>query len=79
MVNDIDLTAGGFLRATDIIGDRRRGIRGLFPVSRSTWWAGVRDGRYPQPVRLSPGVTAWRTADIRKLLADIEASAGDTE
>lgn len=38
------------------------------PVSRSGWWAGVRDGRYPQPVRLSARCVAWRASDIRDLI-----------
>ena len=38
------------------------------PVSRSGWWAGVRDGRYPQPVRLSARCVAWRASDIRSLI-----------
>lgn len=37
------------------------------PVSRSTWWAGVATRRYPQPVKLSPGTTAWRESDIQEL------------
>ncbi len=40
----------------------------FFPVSRSTWWAGVREGRYPAPVKLGPRTTAWRVADIRALM-----------
>lgn len=39
-----------------------------FPVSKSTWWAGVKDGRYPQPVKLSTRITAWRAEDIRMLI-----------
>jgi predicted DNA-binding transcriptional regulator AlpA len=42
----------------------------VYPVSRATWWQGVRDGRYPQPVKLGPRITAWRVADIRRLLGD---------
>jgi predicted DNA-binding transcriptional regulator AlpA len=38
------------------------------PVSRSNWWAGVKEGRYPQPVKLSERVTCWRAADIRTLV-----------
>jgi len=38
------------------------------PVSRSSWWQGVREGRYPKPIKLSPRVTAWRTMDIRTLI-----------
>jgi prophage regulatory protein len=40
-----------------------------FPISRSAWWAGVRDGRYPPAVKLAPRVTAWRAEDIRALIA----------
>ena len=39
------------------------------PVSRSHWWAGVADGRYPAPVKLSKRCVAWRSADIRALIA----------
>lgn len=42
-----------------------------FPVSKSTWLNGVRDGRYPAPVRLSPKRVAWRSADIRTLIASL--------
>lgn len=38
------------------------------PVSRSGWWQGVKDGRYPQPVRLSARCVAWRSSDIRSLI-----------
>ena len=43
---------------------------GPVPVSRSTWWAGVRSGRFPQPIRLGPRTTAWRVGDIRALLQE---------
>jgi prophage regulatory protein len=45
-------------------------VLAIFPVSRSTWWAGVKSGRFPQPVKLSPRCTAWRAEDISSLLAD---------
>ena len=44
---------------------------GLIPVKASTWWAGVKSGRYPQPVKISPRVTAWRVSDIRALIEAI--------
>ncbi len=46
-------------------------VLAVYPVSRSTWWAGVRNGRYPKPVRLSARCTAWRAEDIRALLESI--------
>jgi len=46
----------------------RAGIPAIIPVGRSAWWAGVKSGRYPQPVKLTPGTTVWRVEDIRNLI-----------
>ena len=43
---------------------------GLIPVSHATWWRGIKDGRFPQPVKLGTRVTAWRVEDIRALIAN---------
>jgi len=67
------LPATGYLRLSQIVGDKKNGIAPIFPVSKSTWWAGVKSGRYPQPVKLSERCTAWRVEDIRAL---IEAARG---
>ncbi|QYK39827.1 MAG: AlpA family phage regulatory protein [Paracoccaceae bacterium] len=40
---------------------------GPIPVAKSTWWAGVRTGRFPQPLKLGPRTTVWRAEDIRAL------------
>jgi prophage regulatory protein len=40
----------------------------LIPVSRSSWWQGIKDGRYPKGVKLSSRATAWRSQDIDDLL-----------
>lgn len=57
----------GFLRLPQIVGDSKAKppVPALIPVSRSTWWAGVKSGRYPRPVKLGPRITAWRVEDIR--------------
>lgn len=47
------------------------------PVCKSTWWAGVKSGRFPQPVKLGPRVTAWRVEDIRALIASPDTAAND--
>ena len=41
---------------------------GPIPVSKSSWWQGIKDGRYPKPVKLGPRITAWRVEDIRALI-----------
>jgi predicted DNA-binding transcriptional regulator AlpA len=43
----------------------------LFPVSKSTWWAGIASGRFPAGVKLSERTTAWRVEDIKKLLEKV--------
>lgn len=37
-------------------------------MSRSGWLQGVKDGRYPAPVRLSPRRVAWRESDITSFI-----------
>ena len=54
------LPEGGFLRLPQVLA--------LYPVSRSGWWQGVREGRYPRSYKLSNHVTAWKASDIRELL-----------
>ncbi len=58
----------GFLRINQIIGDSKKGIPPLIPVKKTTWWDGVRKGRFPKPVKLGPRVTVWRVEDIRALI-----------
>lgn len=60
----------GYLRLPQIVGDRTAEppIPALIPISRSSWWAGIRKGRYPKSVKLSPRVTVWRVEDIRALI-----------
>ncbi len=46
------------------------------PVSRSTWWAGVKSKKFPQPVKLGENTTAWKAEDIHKLIADLAKEGG---
>lgn len=62
------LPESGLLRLWQILGDRRRGVPPLIPISKSSWWAGVKSGRYPKPVKLSDRCTCWRVEDIRALI-----------
>ena len=65
MAESNSLPETGFLRLTSVIAPA-----GPIPVSKSTWWAGVKSGRYPKPVKLGPRIAAWRVEDIRALIAD---------
>lgn len=69
------LPDAGFMRLSQIVGDSKATppVLPVIPVSRSTWWNGVKSGLYPKPVKLSKGVTAWRVEDIRALIAQAAA------
>jgi len=64
------LPESGFVRLPEILGDPKAEppIPARVPVSKTTWWDGVRTGRYPKPVKLGPRITAWRVEDIRALI-----------
>jgi len=53
----------GFVRLRAILAPH-----GPIPIGRSTWWAGVKAGRFPKPVKIGPRTTAWRVEDIRALV-----------
>lgn len=62
------LPEAGYLRLPQVLA--------LIPVSKSTWYAGIKEGRYPQPTRaLGKRVTAWAAADIRRFLETADPSA----
>jgi prophage regulatory protein len=79
-----NLPSTGFLRLKNIIGKTATNstpeIPALIPVSRSTWWAGVRSGRFPQPTRhLGIRITVWRVEDIRELIEKTRLTGGQDE
>jgi len=59
------LPTTGFLRLPAVLS--------LIPVGRSTWWAGVKAGRYPAPVKLGARITAWRAEDLAALIGFFSA------
>ncbi|MGZ5621862.1 MAG: helix-turn-helix transcriptional regulator [Methylobacter sp.] len=67
------LPATGFCRLWQIVGDKKRNIPAVLPVSRSTFLSRVKDGIYPQPVKLGERSVAWRVSDIRALIDQLGA------
>ena len=62
MTDTPNFPQSGFVRLSQILAPR-----GPIPVSKSTWWLGVKDGRFPQPQKLGPRTTVWKVEDIRAL------------
>jgi prophage regulatory protein len=53
----------GYLRLAQVLQ--------FIPYGKSSWWAGVKSGRFPKPVKLSVRCTAWKAEDIRNLIKQL--------
>jgi prophage regulatory protein len=53
----------GFLRLTQVLS--------VIPIGKTSWWEGVKAGRFPKPIKLTPRCTAWRVDDIRELIKSL--------
>lgn len=63
------LPVTGFVRLPQILAH--------IPVSRSTWWAGVKSGKYPTPIKsLGANITAWKAEDIHALIERLANEGG---
>ncbi len=52
-----------FLRLSDVLH--------IIPISKSSWWNGVKEGKYPRGYKLGR-CTLWRASDIVELARAIE-------
>ncbi len=43
----------------------------VVPYSATTIWRKCRSGEFPSPIKVSPGITAWRVGDIRNYLNSV--------
>ena len=60
----------GFVRLKSIIGPGNP-----IPVSKSTWWAGVKSGRFPKPVKIGPKTSVWAVEGLRDLIKKLSEAA----
>lgn len=61
-MDKLDFPRTGFVRLSQILAPA-----GPIPVSKSAWWQGVKEGRFPQPQKLGPRTTVWKVEHIRAL------------
>ena len=54
----------GFMRLTQVLS--------LIPISKSSWWAGIRTGKYPKQIKLGEKTSVWRAEDIKALLTKFQ-------
>lgn len=63
MIESYNFPNTGFVRLNQILAPQ-----GPIPISKSTWWLGIKDGRFPKPLKLGPKITVWRAEDICSLI-----------
>jgi predicted DNA-binding transcriptional regulator AlpA len=69
MLKDNHLLALAYLRLPQVLA--------LYPVSKSQWYQGIKDGVHPKPVRLSARISAWKACDIIALLENADQGGID--
>ncbi len=60
-------TVAEYLRMKDLIM--------YLTLSQSSIWRKVRAGEFPQPIKLSEAVTAWKTSDVRAWMQKVEGNS----
>lgn len=63
-------TTDSFLRLPEVLA--------IIPVSRATWYDGIKKGRFPAPVKLGPRVSLWRRSDIEVLITSLNTGSVTT-
>jgi len=61
----------GFYSIKDIVGSRKKGIPAIIPMSESTWFKGIAEGRFPRGRKpFGPGSkkTLWLKSEIHALV-----------
>jgi hypothetical protein len=59
--------AGALVRVSDICRNSKTGQPGLLPITRSTWWQWVKDGRAPPGRKLGLKTTVWPVEQVLQL------------
>jgi len=40
-------------------------------IGKTTFWEGIKTGRFPAPIKLGPRTSVWKVEDIRNLISRI--------
>jgi len=54
-------------------------VLNLYPVGRSTWYAGVKSGNFPKPVKIGCRCSAWDEGDINSLINEAVETHHETD
>jgi predicted DNA-binding transcriptional regulator AlpA len=61
----------GFLRLSQVLK--------FIPICRVSWYAGIKTGKYPAPIKIGPRTAAYRAEDIAALIAKLGSGASSND
>ncbi len=63
------LPSEGFVRLPVILA--------ILGIGKTSWWNGIKAGRFPKGIKLGPKTSVWRVEDIRDLIANVAGNSQD--
>ena len=51
----------GFIRLPQVLH--------VLGIGKTTFWEGIKTGRFPAPIKLGPRTSVWKVEDIRSLIS----------
>lgn len=45
----------------------------IVKIPKSSWWRGIKEGRFPKPIKLGVRTSAWLASDIKALIDRLAA------
>ena len=66
------LPTNGYVRLAQIIGNHKKGIPPILPISRASWWRGIQSGIYPKGIKISRRCMVWKVDDIALLIERLD-------
>ena len=61
----------GFVRLPVIVA--------ILGIGKTSWWRGIKNGRFPKAIKLGPRTSVWRVEDIRALLAGLAGGSSSQD
>lgn len=54
-------------------------VLSVIPVSKTTWFSGIKKGIYPRPIKIGARASAWDVREIRSLIDELCTNSLDND
>lgn len=59
----------GFIRLPQVLH--------VLGISKTSFWQGIKDGRFPAPVKIGPRTSVWRVEAVRALIESVSTGSAN--